>query len=323
MEYVVLGNTGLRVSRLAFGNMTFGSQVDLSEGRKIIRSCLDAGVTLFDTADVYNQGRAEEMLGELLRDVRDRVILGSKVRGRMGDDPNRQGLSRRWILQAVEESLRRLRTDRLDIYYLHQPDDATPLEETLATMDGLVRAGKVLYVGVSNYAAWQIARMLWLCDRHGWTPPTVVQPMLNLVARGIETELLPFCRQFNLGVVAYNPLAGGLLTGKHRPGEPPAKGTRFDGNRMYLDRYWHPATFDAVERLRRVAIASGRSLLQLAIQWCLRQPGVHGVILGATSESQIVESLAAAEMRLDDEVTAAACDEVWRSFAGPVPKYNR
>lgn len=323
MEYVVLGNTGLRISRLAFGNMTFGSQVDLTEGRKIVRRCLDAGVNLFDTADVYNQGRSEEMLGELLRDVRDRVVLASKVRGRMGDDPNREGLSRRWIFQAAEESLRRLGTDRLDIYYLHQPDDATPMEETLAAMDGLVRAGKVLYVGVSNYAAWQIARMLWLCDRCGWRQPTVVQPMLNLVARGIETELLPFCRQFNLGVVTYNPLAGGLLTGKHRPGEPPAKGTRFDGNRMYLDRYWHPEIFNAVEKLRQIASSTGRTLSQLAIQWCLRQPGVHGVILGATRESQIVETLVAAEKPLDDDATAAACDDVWRSFTGPVPKYNR
>jgi aryl-alcohol dehydrogenase-like predicted oxidoreductase len=322
MERVLLGQTGLEVSRLAFGNMTFGSQVDMAEGAKIVGRCLEAGVNFFDTADVYNQGRSEEMLGELLRGVRGRIVLASKVRGRMGDDPNRQGLSRRWILQAVEESLRRLGTDRLDLYYLHQPDYSTPIEETLAAMDGLVRSGKVLHIGVSNYAAWQVARMLWICERRGWRAPSVVQPMLNLVARGIETEMLPFCREFGLGVVAYNPLAGGLLTGKHRPEAPPAKGTRFDGNRMYLDRYWHPASFEAVRRLEQVAAGSGRTLVQLAIQWCLRQPGVHGIILGATTEAQIAETLAAAEGRLDDGV-ASACDEIWKSFAGPVPKYNR
>ncbi|HLG43297.1 MAG TPA: aldo/keto reductase [Planctomycetota bacterium] len=322
MDQVALGRTGLRVSRLAYGNMTFGSQVPMDEARRLVRRCLDAGINFFDTADVYNQGRAEEMLGEILGTDRGRVVLASKVRGKMGEDSAQQGLSRRWILKAVEGSLLRLKTDRLDVYYLHQPDYATPLEESLATMDSLVRSGKVLHIGVSNFAAWQMTQMMWICDRNGWSAPAVVQPMLNLLARGIEGELLPSCREFGLGVFAYNPLAGGLLTGKHGGGQPPAKGTRFDGNKMYLDRYWHPAMFEAVRRAEEVARSAGKSLVELSLQWCLQQPGVHGVILGATREEQLVQNIAAAEGRLD-ESTLKACDEVWRSIAGPVPKYNR
>jgi aryl-alcohol dehydrogenase-like predicted oxidoreductase len=322
MQHVTLGSTGIKVSRLAFGNMPFGSQVDLPEGRRIIHRCLDAGINFFDTADMYNRGKAESMLGEILGSRRESIILASKVRIRVGDGVNQEGLSRYWIMREVDASLRRLRTDRLDLYYMHQPDPATPIEETLSTMNDLVRAGKVLHFGVSNYAAWQIARILWLCERNGWSAPAVVQPMHNLVARRIETELLPFCREFGLGVFTYNPLAGGLLTGKHTLKEDPKVGTRFHKNEIYLRRYWHPEMFRAVESLSKIAAEAGRSLVDLSIQWCLRHQDVHGIILGATSEAQLEENLKAAEGELDPGILEA-CDRVWSELSGPVPKYNR
>ena len=224
MEFRTLPKTGLKVSRLSFGTMTFGGQTDEATAQHIVDCCLDAGINFIDTANVYNRGAAETIVGKTLKGRRDKVILASKVRGKMGDAPDEEGLSRAAIRKAIDASLERLGTDYLDLYYLHQPDYATPIEETLETMEELVRAGKVRFPAISNYAAWQAAEILWICEKRSYHPYCISQPMYNLIARGIEEEYLPFCQRFGVAVVPYNPLAGGFLTGKHsgRAGPLPA-----------------------------------------------------------------------------------------------------
>jgi aryl-alcohol dehydrogenase-like predicted oxidoreductase len=322
MESRTLSNTDLVVSRIALGTMTFGAQVDESQAAVMVDQCLDHGVRFIDTANVYNAGRSEEILGRILDGRRDRVILASKVGIKMGDGPDESGLSRAAIARGVEESLRRLRTDRLDLCYLHQPDPATPLDESLEAMDRLVRAGKVLYVGASNYAAWQVCRLLGLAEASGWPAVRVVQSMYNLLARGIEPELLPMCRAFGLSTVAYNPLAGGLLTGKH-PDEAPIAGTRFERMPVYRDRYWHPANLAAVRELAKAARAESRSLVSLAFCWMLNHTSVDCIVVGASNPQQLRENLEAVEGGPLDPETVAACDAVWKQLRGPVPQYNR
>ena len=322
METRTLGQTGLTVSRACFGTMTFGSQVDEAGAARIVERCLEGGINFFDTANVYNQGVSEEIVGKALKGRRDRVVLASKVRGKMGDAPDESGLSRAAILKAIDESLRRLQTDCLDLYYLHQPDYTIPIEETLEVMDELVRAGKVRYPACSNYSSWQVARMLWIADSRGYRPATVTQPMYNLLARGLEQEYLPMCREFGVATVVYNPLAGGLLTGKQRR-DAPLAGTRFDNNQMYLDRYWHAACFDAVERLHAIAQEAGRSLVSLALNWILHHSPVDCVILGASKLEQLDENLKALNDGALPAGAVAACDEVWHGLQGVTPKYNR
>ena len=215
MEYRILSKTDLRVSRLSFGPMTFGSQTDEGPALRIVDRCLDAGINFFDTANIYNKGLAESIVGKALKGRRSNAVLATKVRGKMGDGPDESGLSRAAIHKAIDASLRRLQTDYVDIYYLHQPDYDVPIEETLAAMDEVVRAGKVRYPAVSNFAAWQVCEILWIAEKSGIRPPYISQPMYNLLARGIEEEYLPFCKRFGVALVPYNPLAGGLLTGKH------------------------------------------------------------------------------------------------------------
>ena len=322
MEYCSLGCSGLKVSRLCMGTMTFGDQVDEQGSARMVERCLDEGVNFFDTADAYGTGISEEVLGKALRGKRDRVVVATKVFNAMGPEPNDCGLSRRHIISAMDESLRRLKMDYVDLYQLHQPDYGTPLEETLAAMDQLVRDGKARYVGVSNYAAWQICHAMWLCDRRDFAPVVSVQPMYNLLARGIEQELLPLCRTFNLGTMVYNPLAGGLLTGKHRKGAPPADNTRFSLKQMYRDRYWHERLFDAMEQLRGIAQGAGVSLVELSLRWVLAQPDVTCLIIGASSMEQLEQNLQACRGTLPEGV-AERCDEVWEELRGPIPKYNR
>jgi 1-deoxyxylulose-5-phosphate synthase len=323
MEYRTLRRTGLRVSRVSFGTMTFGSQTDEATARRMIDCCLDAGINFFDTANVYNKGLSETMTGRALAGRRDKVILATKVRGKMGEGTNESGLSRAAILKAIDESLKRLGTDYVDLYYLHQPDYNAAIEETLETMQELVAAGKVRYPAVSNYAAWQVAEIHCLAAKNGFAPPYVSQPMYNLLARAIEEEYLPFAQRYGVAIVPYNPLAGGLLTGKHRAQAKAAAGTRFDGNQMYLDRYWQEDDFSAVEELRGIASDAGKNLVELAIGWLLSQPLVDSVILGASRIEQLEENLkAAGNGRLAPEVLAR-CDEVWRRLRGVTPRYNR
>lgn len=322
MQHITLRHTDLTVSRICLGTMTFGSQTDTDEAARLVDHCLDSGVNFFDTANIYNKGASESILGRILRGRRSSVVLASKVRGKMGDGPNESGLSRVAIMRALDDTLRRLGTDYLDLYYLHQPDYEVPLEESLDAIDRLVRLGKVRWPASSNYASWQVCRMLWLAETHSYKPASVTQPMYNLLARGIEQEYLPMAKEFGVSTVVYNPLAGGLLTGKQSR-EAPIPGTRFDNNQLYLDRYWHPAYFDAVDRLGAIAASVGRSLVSLALNWLLHHSPADCVILGASRLDQMSENLRAAEEGPLPEDVLAACDQVWADLRGITPKYNR
>lgn len=320
MQTIQLKGTDLTVSRACLGTMTFGGQTDRAAAARMVDLSLDRGVNFFDTANVYNGGESERILGEALGARRPRVVVATKVGMRVGDHP--AGLSRRLVSKAVEDSLRRLKTDYVDLCYLHAPDPSAPLEETLEALDDLVRQGKLLYPATSNFAAWQICRLLWLAETSGCAPAPVTQPMYNLLARRIEDEFLPFCAGFGLAVVAYNPLAGGLLTGKHKPSAP-LPGTRFDGNQAYLERYWHASNFEAVEQLGGIAAGAGRSLVSLSLNWLLHHTPAGCVILGASRVEQLQENLGALEEGALDAKMVAACDGVWARLRGPSPRYNR
>jgi aryl-alcohol dehydrogenase-like predicted oxidoreductase len=323
MDRFRLSPSGPEVSRLVLGTMTFGKQVDEQTAASMVDIGLERGINFIDTANVYNAGAAEVMLGRVLRGRRGRVVLATKVGIKMGDQPDQIGLSRRTIHAQIEQSLRRLQTDYVDLYYLHQPDPQTPLEESLATVEELVRQGKVRQVGASNYAAWQLCRMHALADAAGHQRLSVVQPLYNLLARRIEPELLPACRELDVRSVVYNPLAGGLLTGKHAAAHPPASGTRFDGNAAYQSRYWHNENFAAMQRLATAAETEGRTLVSVALNWLLHNTPVDGIILGASSLAQLQENLAATEDGSCSAETLTICEDVWQTLRGIAPAYHR
>ena len=322
MERRTLGTTGLDVSRIALGTMTFGGQVDEPTASSMIDCCLEHGVNFLDTANAYTGGASETILGNILQGRRDRFVLATKVGIKTGDAPHEQGLSAEAITHAIEESLRRLRTDYVDLYYLHQPDYKVGLEESLAALDRLVQAGKVRFIGASNYASWQVCRMLWLAKENGWQPVQVVQPMYNVIARGIEQEFLPFCKEFGIATVVYNPLAGGLLTNKQKSAKPLA-GTRFDRMPVYRDRYWHDVNFEAVEELEAAGREEGITPITLAFAWLLRHSPGDCVLVGASNLNQLRENLAAANQGPLCTETLTACDRVWQKLRGVQPQYNR
>ncbi|MDR3191702.1 MAG: aldo/keto reductase [Treponema sp.] len=322
MRYKQLPKTGLTVSQLSLGTMMFGGQTNEPDSIAIMDYAFEQGVNFFDTANVYNQGESERIVGKWLKGRRDRMILATKVRGQMGKDPNDAGLSRRNILSAVEASLKRLDTDYIDIYYMHAPDYNTDIEESLDAMDSLVRAGKIRYVAVSNYAAWQMADILHICDKRGYAGPVISQNVYNLITRGLEAELAPFLKEHRIGMAIYNPIAGGFLAGKHRPGKP-AENTRFANNQNYYDRYWSDENFGAVEKLAGIASGAGMSLLELSMKWCAAQPVVTSIISGVSRLEQIRQNIASLEGELPGKETLDACDEVWRSLAGTRFAYNR
>jgi aryl-alcohol dehydrogenase-like predicted oxidoreductase len=322
MQTKTLTHTDLTVSRACFGTMTFGSQADESAALRMVDSALDYGVNFLDTANVYNKGVSETIVGKALKGRRDKFVLASKVHGKMGDAPDESGLSRAAIHKGIEDSLRRLGTDYVDIYYLHQPDYDVRIEESLAAMDELVRAGKVRYAACSNYAAWQMTQILAIAEKRGYKPATITQPMYNLLARGLEPEYAPMCKEFGVSMVVYNPLAGGLLTGKQTR-EAPLAGTRFDKNQMYLNRYWYDTYFDAVQELTVIARNAGRSLVSLALNWLLHHTATDCVILGASRIEQLEENLKAFDDGALPAETVAACDSVWARLRGVTPQYNR
>lgn len=298
--------------------MTFGSQLNEADSLRLMDYAFDQGMTFFDTANVYNAGVSEQIVAKALKGRRDKIRLATKVRGTMGPGPDDFGLSAAAIRKQIDASLTRLETDYVDVYYLHMPDPAVPIEETLEAMNALVDAGKVRQLACSNYPAWQVVEMQAL-SRH---PMKISQPMYNLLARGIEPEYLPMCARYGVETYIYNPLAGGLLTGKQLPAAP-LPGTRFDGNQMYLDRYWHPAQFAAVEQLSQIAAAAGRSLISLSLGWLLHHTPITGIILGASKQSQLEGNLAAgAEGPLSPE-TITAINQVWAGLRGVTPQYNR
>ncbi|HVZ83572.1 MAG TPA: aldo/keto reductase [Terracidiphilus sp.] len=322
MEYRDLKNTDLHVSRLCLGVMTFAKQVNQEDANRMVDVCLDAGINCIDTANMYQLGAAESMLGNAMKGKRDRIILSTKVRMKMGDGPDEAGLSRRAIRRAIEDSLRRLQTEYIDIYYLHQPDYEVPIDETLEAMDELVRQGKVRYPGTSNYASWQIVQMIDLARMKNFQPAYIAQPMYNLLARGIEQEFLPMAKEFGVSNFVYNPLAAGLLTGKHMETKIP-EGGRFDKNPMYQDRYWHPRTFNAVQQLKEAASEIGRPLLEVAFAWLLHHTAADVVILGASSVPQLQQNIEACASKPLPSELLPKLDEIWREFRGPVPVYNR
>jgi aryl-alcohol dehydrogenase-like predicted oxidoreductase len=302
--------------------MMFGGQTGEAESLEIMDYAFEQGINVFDTANVYNQGQSELIVGKGLKGRRDRIILATKVFGRMGSDPNDAGLSRRNIIAAAEASLKRLDTDYIDIYYLHSPDYKTAPAESLSAMSDLVRAGKIRYIGVSNYAAWQIADLLAVCDKRGFPAPVITQNVYNLITRSIEPELVPFLREHELALTVYNPIAGGLLAGKHKPGRP-EENTRFANNKNYYDRYWSDENFAAVDKLSAIAEKSGLSILELSLKWCAVQKHVTTIISGVSRRSQLEQNVRALEGAALSPEILASCDDVWRGLAGTRFAYNR
>ncbi|HEY5174359.1 MAG TPA: aldo/keto reductase [Terriglobales bacterium] len=322
IPYIKLKHTDLEVSRFCFGTMTLGKPLDQAGATRLVKRCIEAGINFFDTANMYQYGVAETMLANAIKGKREKVILASKVFFKMGDGPDQQGLSRKAIVRAIDESLERLGTDYLDIYYFHAPDHATPIEESMEAMESLIKQGKVRYPASSNYAGWEVVQMLCIAKDRGWNAPYISQPMYNLLARGIEQEYLPMCKEFGVSTVVYNPLAGGLLTGKHRQSQV-IPGTRFDNNKLYQDRYWHEQYFQAVEQIKQIAQSAGRSMVSLSLNWLLHHTAVDCIILGASSMEQLNQNLAAGEDGPLPEDVVRACDQVWQELRGPQPVYNR
>ncbi|HVV84879.1 MAG TPA: aldo/keto reductase [Kofleriaceae bacterium] len=303
MQHRLLGRTGVKVSTLALGCMSFGGDADEATAGALYAKAREAGVNFFDTADVYNQGRSEELLGRSSAHERDRIVVATKAYFPTSDDANARGTSRYHLVRACEASLRRLGRDAVDVFYLHRFDELTDLGETLRAVDDLVRAGKVLYPACSNFAAWQVVRALGLAELHRLAPLVAVQPMYNLLKRQAEVELLPMAQAMGLAVVPYSPTAGGLLTGKWGVGRRPESG-RLTTNEMYKVRYADPAYYAAADGLAAIAGELGVTPAALAIAWVASHPGVTSVLLGVRDVGQLESNLAAASIDLTPELRA-------------------
>ena len=325
MERIRLGGTGLRVSPLAFGTMTLGDPVAEDTSLELLDFVVDQGINFIDTANGYNAGLSEEIIGKWMkaRGNRERIVLATKVRYAVGGDPDTAGSTPKVILREVENSLRRLNTDYIDIYYLHQPDDDTPIEITWRALESLVSSGKIRYIGVSNFAAWQVVEAVNLARNRGWTPPTVTQALHNAISRAAETELLPMTRAYDIGTCMYNPLAGGLLTGKYKAGKEAGSDTRFAANEMYRKRYWNDPQRTAADQFSRIAAQRGRTSAELALRYMLDHPNVDVTLFGATRREQVEQNLAAVTSSPLSTEELNLCDEIWAELHGPVPQYNR
>lgn len=301
MEYRRLGRCGLKVSEICLGTMTFGHGTDMTEAERIVDTAWDAGVMFFDTADGYSDGEAEKMLGRALGARRRESVIGTKVFNPMGPGPNDSGMSRAHIMNAVEDSLRRLGTDYIDIYYIHHVDVQTPLEEMLRAFDDLVHQGKVRYTACSNYEAWRLMEAIWISDSKGLARFDAYQPQYSLVVRDIEEELMPACALKGLGVVAWSPLAGGYLSGKYKPGEDSLPGSRSAEKWAFPTRFFHPKHDEILAELLSVAQDLRRPPAQVAVRWVLEQPLVTSAIVGARTAAQLSDTLAAASWRLPED----------------------
>ena len=323
MKIKRLGRTGLKVTELCLGTMTFGNQCDEPSSHAIMSKAFDAGVTFFDTADAYplgatleTVGRTEEYIGRWFQGHpgrRSQVVLATKFYGQVGSGPNDQGGSRKHIVQAIEGSLRRLQTDYIDLYQMHFPDHETPIDETLSALDDLVHSGKVLYIGCSNFPAWELCKALWTSDKLGLARFDSVQPRYNLLFRQIEAELLPLAMDQGIGVISYNPLAGGLLTGRYQPGQAPEEGSRFtvqNASKLYQARYWQEPQMQAVEELKAFCQEHHIDIAQLAIAWVLAQPAITSAIVGASKPEHLDQTLPAVDL-VQDEQMRAVCDDIW------------
>jgi aryl-alcohol dehydrogenase (NADP+) len=330
MEHNRLGRAGLQVSRLCLGTMTFGLQCDEPTSVAILDRAAEGGIDFIDTSDAYplggdlsTRGVTEEILGRWLHGKRDRFIVATKCFVPTGPAPFDAGNSRKHIMSAVDASLRRLQTDYIDLYQLHGYDPATPIDETLGALDDLVHAGKVRYVGCSNFLTYQLVRAIGRSETLGLARFDSVQPRYNLLFRQIEREMLPFCGEEGVGVIPYNPIAGGLLSGKHSPAAPPPEGSRFTlgtAGGMYQERYWHDREFNTVEALRSLADAAGVSLVTLAVSWVLAHQAITAPIIGASRPEQLDDSLAAVEFTLDPDLKRQL-DELTHSYRmGDAPR---
>jgi aryl-alcohol dehydrogenase (NADP+) len=290
------------VPRLWLGAMMFGDQTGEAEARDIVAATRDAGLNAIDVADSYAGGESERMVGRLIAQDRERWILATKVANPMGSEPNDRGLSRRWLLAEVDNSLRRLCTDWIDLWYMHRDDEVTPIEETLSTLARLIELGKIRYWGVSNFRAWRIARVVETARRMGVPPPIACQPPYSAVTRLIETELLPCCDHYGVGVVAYSPLARGVLSGKYAPGEATAEGTRAGrGDKRILQTEFRPESLEVAQRIKAHALSRGLSPTHFAIAWALNNQRVNGVIGGPRTLEQWRDYIAALDVRLGEE----------------------
>ncbi|MCK6579666.1 MAG: aldo/keto reductase [Anaerolineae bacterium] len=310
MDYVSLGKTGLKVSRLCLGCMTYGTPawrdwvLDEAASRPFFVRALEAGITFFDTADVYSLGVSEEITGRALRDLtkRDQVVIATKVFSTMGESLYQRGLSRKWIMQSIDNSLRRLGTDYVDLYQIHRFDPETPIEETMEALHDVVKAGKARYIGASSMYAWQFAQMQHAAERHGWTKFIAMQNHYNLVYREEEREMIPFCRDQGVGVIPWSPLARGFLAGRRTREAPETARSRTDD---YAHRmYYHPADYDVVDAVVTLAEARGVKPIQIALAWVLHKPGITAPIIGVSKMPQFDELLAALEIRLSAEEIA-------------------
>jgi len=318
MHYKTLGRTGITVSELCFGTMSFGGDADAAESARLYAACRDAGINFFDCADVYSKGTAEEILGDLIAGERDSLVITSKCVSKMSDEVNDRGASRRHIALSVEASLRRLKTDRLDVYFLHRWDPTTPLEESLRALEDLQRAGKILHAGASNYAAWQIAKGLGLSARQGWGRFDVIQPMYNLAKRQAEVEIFPLAEAEGLAVISYGPLGGGLLTGKYGPDRRPEEG-RLLSNEEYAARYREDWVYETARRFTAFAEERGVHPVSLGVAWAAAHPAVTCPIIGARNVTQLEPSLAS----VDVEMTAGLRAEIAALSRTPPPATDR
>jgi aryl-alcohol dehydrogenase-like predicted oxidoreductase len=301
MEFKTLGLTGLQVSQLCFGTMSFGGDANEEQSGRMYKACLDAGINFFDCADAYSTGKAETILGKLMRTERDDLIITSKCFNPLRDDINARGGNRRHILSAVEASLQRLGTDRLDVMFMHRWDAHVPLEETLRALEQLVSDGKVLYLGASNWSAWQIAKSLGITQMRGWPRIDVIQPMYSLVKRQVESEIFPLAQEENIGVITYSPVGGGLLSGKYGTKTRPNMGRIMD-KQEYTDRYGEEWVFQVAEDFTALAKKKGHHPVSLAVAWAAKHPALTCPIIGARSLEQLQPSLNSVEIDMTDEL---------------------
>jgi aryl-alcohol dehydrogenase-like predicted oxidoreductase len=299
MHYRQFGRTGIQVSPLCLGSMLFGGKTSEADANTIIDAALDEGINCIDTANVYEHGRSEEVIGATLKrnGKRSQIVLSTKVWGRMDDsDPNAAGNHRRHIREQCEASLRRLQTDYIDVYFIHRPMHTIPIDETLRALDDLIHAGKVLYIGCSTFPAWSVVESLWVAKEYGLNRFVCEQPPYHLLDRSIENELIPMAQTYGLALMAWSPLAGGLLTGKYRDGTPET--ARIQPGNTWADRHFTPATREAVVGLDQIAKEKGCTLSQLALSWCIAQPGITNAILGARTPDHLKEQLGALDVTL-------------------------
>lgn len=325
MYYNNIKGSGLNVSKLCLGTMTFGGQTDEETSLRIMDFAVDNGVNFFDTADIYTGGISEQIVGKALEGKRENVVIATKVSGSKTrpPKPNGSGLGRKHIITNLEDSLKSLRTDYVDLLYLHFPDPTTPVEEVIETMTELIRSGKIRYYGLSNYSAWQCCQFIHTAKEMNAIAPIVTESVYNLITRGLDDEMAPFLSQYKMGLSVYNPIAAGLLTGKHK-GTTPNEGTRFALEKGYAMRYWNGQNLDAVSELTKIAEEAGMGLLEFSLVWLTNRPVVDSIIMGVSKYEQLVENVSYFNERKSlTAETMQKCDEIWNSIKGSYYSYHR